>query len=222
VEPGLRSRPHAAVAILLALAASVAVFAITLPLALLLGPLPVSLDARTFTTIALATDVALLLVSLVSIRGAAPVRLAFPAGWWRPTAAAFLGVALANGIGTALIAWTGEEYTGFPRLDTDVWGLVAFVAAVLVAPFCEELFFREALLARILGGTPRTVAILVSSALFGAFHVGSGGAILVATLCVMGAVLADLRLRTGSLGPPLLLHGLNNAIALAYALLAGR
>jgi membrane protease YdiL (CAAX protease family) len=99
--------------------------------------------------------------------------------------------------------------------------VLAALAGVGIAPLCEEMFFREALLARILRDTPGSLAVLVSSVLFGAFHFGSGGAILVGTLCLMGAILGHLRLRTGSLGPPILLHALNNGIAILVAVLAG-
>lgn len=213
------------VAILLSLAASVAVLALSYPFVLLTGialPLPEPLDARTFTSIALATDAAVLLVTLLVLRwSASPVRLVFPERWLRPTMAAFLGVALVNGLGTALIRWAGEAYTGFPELRPDAWGIAATFVGVVVAPFSEELFFREAILARIFGNVPRSLAVVLSSILFGAFHLGSGGGILVVTLCLMGAIFADLRLRTGSLGPPLLLHALNNGIALLLAFRAG-
>jgi membrane protease YdiL (CAAX protease family) len=213
-----------ALAILLSLAAAAAALALAAPLVLLTGlepPIPEPLDARTFTSVALATDAALLVVALLVLPRNGTVRFTLPERWLRPTAAAFVGVSLVNALGTLLISATGEPYAGFPAIGADAWGAVALLAAVVVAPFSEELFFREALLARILGPAPRALGVALSSALFGAFHIGSGGAILVGTLCLMGAILGDLRLRTGSLGPAILLHALNNGIALLVAVLAG-
>jgi membrane protease YdiL (CAAX protease family) len=225
VEPGPPATRSVPVAILFSVAAAIAVFALSLPLALAFGvrpPLSEPLTARDFVAIALATDVAFVAVALAVLRAArSAVPLAFPRRWVRPTAVSLVGVALVNGLGTAVLSWAGEPYTGVPDLQADAWGAIASLVAIVAAPLSEELFFREALLVRILRGAPRALAIAVSSVLFGLLHAGSGGWILVVTLTFMGAILADSRLRTGSLGPPVALHALNNGIAVLLVFLAG-
>jgi len=134
-----------------------------------------------------------------------------------PAAGALAAVLLANLAGTAVGSWLGEEYAGAPDLTTPgAANIGVFLVAVLVAPAVEELFFREMLLARVLGGAPGWLAITATAAAFGVFHLAAGGIALVLTLGLMGVALAWLRLKTGSLAAPFIVHALNNAIALAF------
>ena len=134
-----------------------------------------------------------------------------------PAAGALAAVVLANLAGTTAGRWIGEEYSGAPDLSS--WGTATagvVLVAVLLAPAVEELFFREMLLARVLAGAPRWLAITATATAFGAFHLAAGGLALMLTLAFMGVVLAWVRLRTGSLAAPFLVHALNNAIAIAF------
>lgn len=87
-------------------------------------------------------------------------------------------------------------------------GLIA--GAVLVAPFCEEVFFRGFLFGGLLARMSFWPAALLSAFLFGLAH-GDVGSF--AVLFVFGVVLAFIRWRTGSTWPGVVLHAANNATA---------
>jgi len=97
------------------------------------------------------------------------------------------------------------------------------VAAVALAPaLCEELVFRGVLLPSIGKVVGPGIAAAASSLLFGIIHldVYSGGYSLyrVPFAFVVGLSLAALRLRTGSLYPPIAAHATLNTITIATAL----
>ena len=83
------------------------------------------------------------------------------------------------------------------------------VASVLVAPICEETFFRGFVFAGFLNRMPVVVAILLSSLLFAVAHADLGS---FAVLFFIGLALAFVRWRTRSGWPGILLHLLNNGI----------
>jgi hypothetical protein len=87
--------------------------------------------------------------------------------------------------------------------------LALFMVAV-VAPIMEELFFRGFIYAAFRKRWGVTAAITLSSALFAVSHASLYNFI---PLMVLGAVLAYLYQRTGSLGPPIMLHALNNFLS---------
>lgn len=89
------------------------------------------------------------------------------------------------------------------------------IGAVLIAPFCEEIFFRGFAFAGMLHRMPVWAAVLLSALLFGAAH-GDAGSF--ALLFVIGVVLAVVRWRTGSIWPGMALHMANNAVAAVYVL----
>lgn len=84
------------------------------------------------------------------------------------------------------------------------------LAAVVVAPICEEVFFRGYLFGGLLRGMNVWVATLASALLFTLVHGDIGSAV---PLLAIGLVLPILRWRTGSLWPGVALHTLNNLIA---------
>ena len=83
------------------------------------------------------------------------------------------------------------------------------IASVLVAPICEETFFRSFVFAGFLNRMPVAVAILLSSLLFAIAHADLGS---FAVLFFIGLALAFVRWRTRSIWPGILLHLLNNGI----------
>lgn len=83
-------------------------------------------------------------------------------------------------------------------------------AAVVIAPFCEEVFFRGFVFPGLLRGMSVGWTVLVSSLLFAVAHADPGSFLV---LFVIGLALAILRWRTRSLWPCILLHMLNNGIA---------
>ena len=91
--------------------------------------------------------------------------------------------------------------------------VVAVVLIALVAPVVEEVFFRGMLyggLRRRLGMYPSAA---ISAAVFGGLHATTGISA-VPPLIAFGFVLALLYERTGSIGPGIVVHVLNNTLAL--------
>lgn len=88
--------------------------------------------------------------------------------------------------------------------------LALLAGAVLVAPICEELFFRGFLFGGLLHRMSFWPAALLSAFLFGLAH-GDVGSF--AVLFVFGVVLAFVRWRTGSIWPGIVIHAANNATA---------
>ena len=82
------------------------------------------------------------------------------------------------------------------------------LAAVFVAPFCEEIFFRGFVFPGLCATMPVGWAIVSSSLLFLA-HADPGS---FAVLFIIGLALAFLRWRTKSLWPGVFLHFLNNGL----------
>jgi len=88
--------------------------------------------------------------------------------------------------------------------------LGSLLAAVLVAPICEEVFFRAFLFRGLLRGMPLWPAILLSSLLFALAHADLGSFI---PLFIIGIALAYARWRARSLWPSVAIHALNNLVA---------
>ena len=83
--------------------------------------------------------------------------------------------------------------------------------SALVAPVCEELFFRGYLLCG-LSGHGRARAAVISAACFAAVHGGN-----FAAYAVFGLLMGLLTLRTGSLLAPILAHACYNAALLVLS-----
>lgn len=96
------------------------------------------------------------------------------------------------------------------------------VFVCVVAPVCEEFFFRGFLFGilrqmRIRFGSTELgpwVAAVIVGLLFGLAHSGSANSAFLVPLGFLGFVLCLLRWRTGSLYPGMALHAINNSIAL--------
>ena len=98
----------------------------------------------------------------------------------------------------------GREIQGLPKA-------VAWFLLVVFAPFCEETFFRGALLKGFRNSWGAAAGIAASSALFAAFHVLPPR--MVATF-VLGLWFGALAVRSGGLAAPMLAHAVNNALVL--------
>jgi uncharacterized protein len=90
---------------------------------------------------------------------------------------------------------------------------VQVLLIVVAAPISEEICFRGMLFGGLRTRLPRLVAALVSGLIFGALHATTGISA-VPPLIFFGFVLALLYERTGSIVPGILLHILNNSVAL--------
>jgi membrane protease YdiL (CAAX protease family) len=147
------------------------------------------------------------------LRLVAPVRAL---GWLLVTWLVFIAF---SGIWAAALGI--EENDDLPQeLGADDSSTALFFVAVLVcvaAPIAEELFFRGfcfTALRRWIGLVPGAIA---TGAIFGLIHAGSADAVFLVPLAVFGALLCALYYRTGSLLPPMVLHALNNALALGVS-----
>ena len=84
------------------------------------------------------------------------------------------------------------------------------LGAVLIAPICEETFFRGFVFPGLCRGMPLGWAIVISSLLFAVTHADPGSFLV---LFVIGLALAFLRWRTNSIWPGIFLHTINNSLA---------
>ncbi len=92
-------------------------------------------------------------------------------------------------------------------------------AVVVVAPVAEEVIFRGVLLPGLAQHFRPTTALLLSSAIFGLFHVPSHG-IGAVIPGLLGVVFGWARLRTGDLRVSIMLHAANNLVVTAFAFMA--
>jgi uncharacterized protein len=96
-----------------------------------------------------------------------------------------------------------------------VYGLLA--GSVIVAPFCEEIFFRGFVFTGLLRELSPAWAILISAALFAIAHADPSSFI---PLFAIGLALGYLRLRSGSTWAGIILHMLNNLLASVLIILS--
>ncbi len=90
---------------------------------------------------------------------------------------------------------------------------VQILLIVIAAPISEELCFRGMLFGGLRERLPRVAAALIAAVIFGALHALTGVSA-VPPLIAFGFVLALLYEKTGSVVPCILLHMLNNSVAL--------
>jgi membrane protease YdiL (CAAX protease family) len=84
---------------------------------------------------------------------------------------------------------------------------VILAIAILLAPICEETFFRSFLFTGLQRGIPILIAILISALIFAFVHYDLASSPI---LFLIGIALAIIRWRTQSIWPCILLHTLNN------------
>jgi uncharacterized protein len=90
---------------------------------------------------------------------------------------------------------------------------VQVLLIVIAAPISEEVCFRGMLFGGLRERLPRLAAALISALIFGGLHALTG-ITAVPPLIVFGFILALLYEKTGSIVPGILLHMLNNSVAL--------
>jgi hypothetical protein len=137
-------------------------------------------------------------------------------GW---IVAAWLTFIVFSGIWAAALNVT--ENDDLPQelgADDSTTALVAVALLVCVAaPIAEELFFRGfcfTALRRWIGLVPGAIA---TGVIFGLIHAGSADAVFLVPLAFFGVVLCLLYHRTKSLLPCIVLHALNNSLALGVS-----
>lgn len=98
--------------------------------------------------------------------------------------------------------------------ETTLTAIATVFLIVIAAPITEETLFRGLFFGALRSRTPFWVAAGISGIVFGSVHLGAGDAAVAGLLACLGVILAWLYERTGSLGPPIVLHMVNNAIAI--------
>ncbi|MEA2449803.1 MAG: protease family protein [Thermoleophilaceae bacterium] len=88
--------------------------------------------------------------------------------------------------------------------------VIGGLVVIVVAPLCEELFFRGFLFRILRVRTTFWLAALADGVIFGLVH---GSLIIAPVLAVLGLALCWVYERTGSLFPCIAIHALNNTIA---------
>ncbi len=184
------------------------------------------LDVR--ATIVVAQLVGLLGLSLwlarlmkIPVREAFALRPAAPVHWYMALGAAIPLQAAGGAIQFAIVNRLAEDsplrrmmeevIRQFVATETGFDLLMLFLAAVVTAAICEEFLFRGLLLHLLQRRSGWISAIIASAALFAVFHLNP---IVLLPVGLVGAYLAVLVWRSGSLYPAILGHGLNNGIAL--------
>lgn len=178
---------------------------------------------------------AVLELALIGVAGAFAARYARPAAQalglrrphsWREliklTVLGF-GAYLASAFALSLLAGAPEQADIANELGFDeglATAIVAGVLIVVVAPFCEEVFFRGFFFGGLRRGLPFWGAALGSGLLFGSIHLSDANLTASAQLAVLGVILAWLYEETDSLWAPIALHAFNNAVAFTF-LVAG-
>jgi len=104
---------------------------------------------------------------------------------------------------------TNDQYILEQSKNAPISTYATLLASVLIAPFCEEVFFRGFVFMGLLRGMPPAWAIVLSSLIFAVAHADPGS---FAVLFLIGLALAFLRWRTHSIWPSMILHLLNNGI----------
>ncbi len=98
--------------------------------------------------------------------------------------------------------------------DSNFERILLFLAVGLIAPFVEELFFRGTLYPVLKNGLGSFKAALISSLIFGAGH----GLVLFLPMFIYGLLLCYLVEERNSLDAALIIHILNNILALVISL----
>jgi uncharacterized protein len=131
--------------------------------------------------------------------------------------AAAMGVQIAVTVAFTALFFTPEQDTLVEDVDFNETTLAAVATVFLIviaAPIPEETLFRGLFFGALRTRAPFWAAAGASGVLFGAVHLASGDAAVAGLLALFGVILAWLYERTGSLGPPIVLHMLNNGIAI--------
>jgi len=127
---------------------------------------------------------------------------------------------IATAVYASLLGLHGNEQlpTGLGSTSDTAAMIGVGVFVTVIAPICEELFFRGFLF-----GVLRSwlapqwwgpwAAAIVTGFAFGGAHAGSAAAKYLVPLAFLGFVLCILRWKTGSLYPGMALHSFNNSLA---------
>lgn len=131
--------------------------------------------------------------------------------------AAAMGIQIGVTVVFSLLFFAPEQDTLVEDVnfnETTFAAIATVFLIVIAAPITEETLFRGLFFGAIRSKTPFWVAAGASGVLFGAVHLATGDVAVAGLLAFFGVILAWLYERTGSLGPPIALHMINNTIAI--------
>ena len=131
--------------------------------------------------------------------------------------AAAMGAQIAVTVIFTALFFTPEQDTLVEDVEfneTTFTVLATIFLIVIAAPITEETLFRGLFFGALRSRTPFWVAAGVSGIAFGSVHLAGGDLAVAGLLSLLGVILAWLYERTRSLGPPIVLHMVNNAIAI--------
>jgi len=152
-----------------------------------------------------------------ALNGVVAMALAFPIVQAVNIASVFLYEAFSRQRVAEMAHTTLEAMKNSPE---DPWVWVQVGAAVVGAPVVEEVLYRVMLQTAVLKLTGRAwVAVLVSSLIFGLSHVGAVEWYAMPTLMMLGAALGVAYERTKSVGVPIVMHVVFNAVNVGLALM---
>jgi CAAX protease family protein len=170
------------------------------------------------------------LVQLATALGFLLVPIAIASQWGKVSIAEALRRLGVRGFGGEAIGWmvvATIAYLIFAAAYAAIFGVpeqediaegfgalpVQVLLIVIAAPISEELLFRGLIFGGIRKHMPRIAAALVAGLIFGALHALTGLSA-VPPLIFFGFVLCLLYEKTGSVVPGIILHMLNNSVAL--------
>ena len=189
--------------------------------------------ARNGTLTPAATDIATVIQDLgfvgaalfLAARTAPPSPAQFgllaPRAWWRSigvlVAAAVAFIVLAD-VYFSLIHQSGQEKEFVKEIGGNAGTasvLAVCVLVTVVAPICEEVLFRGFIFRSLANWRGPWPAAIATGILFGVVHGLSAPAVDLAPLALLGFLLCVVYYKTGSLYLTILMHAVNNAIALS-------
>lgn len=145
------------------------------------------------------------------------------AGWgpvaWLATYCATIPVAI---IVTATKIPMKSNTEGLDGLDAERGVLIAMmIAAIVAAPFVEELLFRGVVMRGFLSAMPPWLALTAQAVIFGAIHFdpsrGTGNIGLIMVLSAAGGVFGGAAYLARRLAPSIIAHALMNTVAMLIA-----
>jgi sodium transport system permease protein len=144
------------------------------------------------------------------------LRRAAPQAWAGAALMALGGWMIANLLGQWLLPPPPEYVEAFRKMlfpDTLKRGLPVSLLLFAATPaVCEEVFFRGLILRGLLSRSSAAAAILGCAVMFGIYHVDVYRLI---PTTALGAMLGFCAWRSGSLGPSVLAHFINNAVLIS-------
>lgn len=115
-----------------------------------------------------------------------------------------------------------DEYVPLPDffewMNINMTSPATIIAGVIVAPIAEEIIFRGMITKLLLEEYRPTKAILISALIFGIIHFNPAQ---IPVAIVLGVLFGWLYYKTGSIIPGIILHFINNAVAVVGAIYLG-